>query len=271
MNQCSSIERHFYPQHTATRQDMCTDLLCDRQKIISVHTLVVVDLVVSTYTTCVDHYATRLIGFGVQQVVAFWAKLEGRLIERGMTACEVHWGRYVEQSVKPYDRNIKCQALAEAVGKRITRQTMSWRTKWLSWKSNWNSAAFSAIWTSTACLPVLYNFDFIEHIRMQSAQSFRRPYAGLLIFRACFAIFGTGYIHPDEYFQNGEVTAGRLNLLGFTAITLFYSSLEGRIFGYHELRTWEWDPSFPVRSIMPPFLTTGIPFLIAKLAFNGRT
>lgn len=133
-----------------------------------------------------------------------------------------------------------------------------------------NATASTITDPSTTCLPVLYNFDFIEHIRMQSSQSFRRTYAGLLILRACFAILGTGYIHPDEYFQNGEVTAGMLNWV-FTAITHFHSGLEGRIFGYHKLRTWEWDPSFPMRSIVSPFLTTGIPFLIAKLALNGRT
>jgi phosphatidylinositol glycan class Z len=54
-------------------------------------------------------------------------------------------------------------------------------------------------------------------------------------------------------------------------IERFYLGLEGRIFGFYGLRTWEWDPSFPVRSIMPPFLTTGIPFLLAKLTLNGRS
>lgn len=33
-------------------------------------------------------------------------------------------------------------------------------------------------------------------------------YAALVIARIIFAFVGTGYIHPDEYFQNGEVTAG---------------------------------------------------------------
>ena len=51
---------------------------------------------------------------------------------------------------------------------------------------------------------------------MRSLQSFRRAYAGLLIVRVCFAVFGTGYIHPDEYFQNGEVTAGMFHLQRFT-------------------------------------------------------
>ncbi len=34
-------------------------------------------------------------------------------------------------------------------------------------------------------------------------------YGFLILLRVVFAFFGTGYIHPDEYFQNGEVTAGR--------------------------------------------------------------
>lgn len=33
-------------------------------------------------------------------------------------------------------------------------------------------------------------------------------YAALVVARVVFAFAGTGYIHPDEYFQNGEVTAG---------------------------------------------------------------
>lgn len=43
-----------------------------------------------------------------------------------------------------------------------------------------------------------------DHIRHR----LYRPYVGLLLIRVFLAISGTGYIHPDEYFQNGEVTAG---------------------------------------------------------------
>lgn len=60
--------------------------------------------------------------------------------------------------------------------------------------------------------PIIWNPGTFLRIKMQSLQSFRGAYAGLLILRACFAIFGTGYIHPDEYFQNGEVTAGESHL-----------------------------------------------------------
>ena len=37
-------------------------------------------------------------------------------------------------------------------------------------------------------------------------------YIGLVLLRVCFAFLGTGYIHPDEYFQNGEAIAGTIIL-----------------------------------------------------------
>ncbi|KDQ54939.1 glycosyltransferase family 22 protein [Jaapia argillacea MUCL 33604] len=78
-----------------------------------------------------------------------------------------------------------------------------------------------------------------------SLKQWRQIYRSLLVLRVFLAFWGTGYIHPDEYFQNAEVTAGP-------------------IFGWHTLRTWEWDPKFPCRSIIPPFLTTGLPFAIVN-------
>lgn len=44
--------------------------------------------------------------------------------------------------------------------------------------------------------------------------------------------------------QNGEVTSGDL-------------------MSYHTIRTWEWSPALPVRSIVPAFATTGIPVWFA--------
>ena len=61
------------------RKHTRTCLLCDRQKIIPVHAFIVIDLIVSTYTTRIDHDATLLVGFWVQKVVTFRAKLQGRL------------------------------------------------------------------------------------------------------------------------------------------------------------------------------------------------
>lgn len=80
---------------------------------------------------------------------------------------------------------------------------------------------------------------------MISTRTFKWIYAGLWALRICFALLGTGYIHPDEHLQNGEVTSGDL-------------------IAYYTIRTWEWSPALPVRSIVPPFATTGIPVWFAK-------
>ncbi|KZT21480.1 glycosyltransferase family 22 protein [Neolentinus lepideus HHB14362 ss-1] len=73
-----------------------------------------------------------------------------------------------------------------------------------------------------------------------------RLYAILVVVRILCAFWGTGYIHPDEYFQNGEVTAG--DVLGLKA-----------------LKTWEWDRVSPCRSVIPPFMTTGLAFAVTKI------
>ncbi|KII91631.1 glycosyltransferase family 22 protein [Plicaturopsis crispa FD-325 SS-3] len=80
--------------------------------------------------------------------------------------------------------------------------------------------------------------------------SFGLTYLALLAARACFALYGTGYIHPDENFQNAEVTAGP-------------------ILGLHTLETWEWQSDYPVRSFLPPLVTTGIPFALSRLLCGG--
>ncbi|KAG1903671.1 glycosyltransferase family 22 protein [Suillus fuscotomentosus] len=81
---------------------------------------------------------------------------------------------------------------------------------------------------------------------MISTRTFRWIYVGLWTLRICFALLGTGYIHPDEHMQNGEVTSGDL-------------------MPYHTIRTWEWSAVLPVRSIVPAFATTGIPVWFAKV------
>ncbi|KAG2159341.1 glycosyltransferase family 22 protein [Suillus bovinus] len=80
---------------------------------------------------------------------------------------------------------------------------------------------------------------------MISRRKFNWIYVGLWTLRICFALLGTGYIHPDEHMQNGEVTSGDL-------------------MPYHTIRTWEWSTALPVRSIVPAFATTGIPLWFAK-------
>ncbi|EIW79621.1 glycosyltransferase family 22 protein [Coniophora puteana RWD-64-598 SS2] len=81
-------------------------------------------------------------------------------------------------------------------------------------------------------------------------RSMKVVYLALLVLRAVFALKGTGYIHPDEYMQNGEITTGDF-------------------LGLHVLRTWEWDHSFPVRSIVPLLITTGAPLWLVKQCSNS--
>uniref|UniRef100_UPI00398E8486 GPI mannosyltransferase 4-like n=1 Tax=Pristiophorus japonicus TaxID=55135 RepID=UPI00398E8486 len=60
----------------------------------------------------------------------------------------------------------------------------------------------------------------------------------------------TGYIHPDEFFQSPEVMAGDiLNLKTF--------------------RTWEFNTSYPSRSVLFPLVTTGFSFTVLKALHNS--
>ncbi|XP_075221500.1 phosphatidylinositol glycan anchor biosynthesis class Z isoform X2 [Lycorma delicatula] len=55
----------------------------------------------------------------------------------------------------------------------------------------------------------------------------------------------TGYIHPDEYFQSIEVVAGD-------------------IFNVESSRPWEFNSTFPVRSIVIPYVFVGLPLFVLK-------
>ncbi|XP_059799863.1 GPI mannosyltransferase 4-like [Hypanus sabinus] len=60
----------------------------------------------------------------------------------------------------------------------------------------------------------------------------------------------TGYIHPDEFFQSPEIMAGDiLNLKTF--------------------RTWEFNTSYPCRSVLFPLVTTGFSFTVLKALNNS--
>ncbi|XP_072428376.1 GPI mannosyltransferase 4-like [Chiloscyllium punctatum] len=60
----------------------------------------------------------------------------------------------------------------------------------------------------------------------------------------------TGYIHPDEFFQSPEVMAGDI--------------LNLKIF-----RSWEFNTSYPSRSILFPMATTGFSFIVLKTLHNS--
>lgn len=61
----------------------------------------------------------------------------------------------------------------------------------------------------------------------------------------------TGYIHPDEFFQATEITAGDL-------------------FGFKHTRTWEFNETFPVRTVTFPYVFTAFPLYILKMVFGVR-
>ncbi|KAI8338461.1 GPI mannosyltransferase [Chlamydoabsidia padenii] len=56
-----------------------------------------------------------------------------------------------------------------------------------------------------------------------------------------------GYVHPDEFFQSPEITARA-------------------ILKVDTLIPWEFQPDHAARSILIPFLTTGLPFWLMTLA-----
>jgi len=45
---------------------------------------------------------------------------------------------------------------------------------------------------------------------------------------------------------------------------------EGDLLPYYTNRTWEWSPAFPLRSIVPVFLTTGIPLWFAEFFLKRK-
>lgn len=98
--------------------------------------------------------------------------------------------------------------------------------------------------------------------------SLRSIYLGLVITRVCFALFGTGYIHPDEYFQNGEAIAGEKHSMLLGGMKAYIQS--GKTLGLNAVQTWEWSSVFPCRSIVPVWLTTGVPFSILRLLHKGE-
>ncbi|KAG0223186.1 hypothetical protein BGX31_008650 [Mortierella sp. GBA43] len=60
-----------------------------------------------------------------------------------------------------------------------------------------------------------------------------------------FIATSSGYIHPDEFFQSAEISAGH-------------------VFNIQVETPWEYNPQLPCRSILLPAITTGLPFLLLK-------
>ena len=56
------------------------NVLCDRQQVVPIHTLVLPDLIIGANTARVDHNAALWICLGVEEVVALGAEVEGGLV-----------------------------------------------------------------------------------------------------------------------------------------------------------------------------------------------
>ena len=69
-------------------------------------------------------------------------------------------------------------------------------------------------------------------------------------------VLSPGYIHPDEFFQGPEVVAGRMYALDAAV-------------------PWEFDPAAhahsPARTIVTPFVVSGLPYAAASLASRAAT
>ena len=86
------------------------------------------------------------------------------------------------------------------------------------------------------------------------ALSWRGVYRALLALRLLLALGTTGYVHPDEWFQSGEAVAGE----SFRSHPLILPQADGARAGpwlnVDALRTWEFDPASPARSLASIYL-----------------
>lgn len=89
----------------------------------------------------------------------------------------------------------------------------------------------------------------------------------------CFAIIRvlfvflpqTGYIHPDEYFQSVEVLAGTEQVFKHNyMLSIFSLPVTGRILNVEAKQPWEFNVTFPVRSMAIPYFTIGASLKMLK-------
>ncbi|BGP33424.1 alpha 1,2 mannosyltransferase [Rhodotorula toruloides] len=85
---------------------------------------------------------------------------------------------------------------------------------------------------------------------------YTRLYGVVALLRILIAFTSTSAIHPDEHFQNPEISAS----------TVF----EYARWGDGLLQTWEWEATAPCRSIVPVLGSTGWSLALLKLAMGGK-
>src|SRR3954471_18985845 len=93
----------------------------------------------------------------------------------------------------------------------------------------------------------------------------RRTYLLLLILRVYFAL-SPSYLHPDEVFQGPEVIAGESHRLDQKEQWLI--RIAGELFGYPNVRTWEWTVANPIRSVFPLWPVYGFPMALLKALWS---
>lgn len=93
-------------------------------------------------------------------------------------------------------------------------------------------------------------------------KQFWRRYKLLCLVRVLLVFLPqTGYIHPDEYFQSIEILAGKIKKINFKLINIKFL---GDTFDLDSNRPWEFNITFPVRSISIPYFTVGLSYKILK-------
>lgn len=82
----------------------------------------------------------------------------------------------------------------------------------------------------------------------------------------------TGYIHPDEFFQSIEVISGIPSFYYAVVVSAFqltfnvyiYLLFIGDHFDIDVYKPWEFNATFPIRSVLIPQVVVGFPYAILK-------
>lgn len=93
----------------------------------------------------------------------------------------------------------------------------------------------------------------------------RRTYLLLLLVRVYFAV-SPSYLHPDEIFQGPEVIAGQSRQ--YEPRDQDADGNIEEVFGYRNVRTWEWTVAKPIRSVFPLWPVYGLPMALLKALWS---
>lgn len=138
-------------------------------------------------------------------------------------------------------RGILCDQLAD-----FLRQGLLWH-RLVSRERETRNATGALVW-SASCRHVAVASKRLFMTRRNAR--FLTTWLALVALRLLVALSSRSSIHPDEHFQNPEIAAG---------LVYDYVTTGGQL-----LRTWEWDPASPCRSIVPVASSTGFGFAVSK-------